>query len=462
MKRHVPIVRAIPYENPASVAQRLTDLPHLLYIDSADANRGNYSYISADPNRFIQGHTLTELQAITDDLQQFSMLQLGRLPPFQGGVAGVINYDFGRAIETKVPAPSIDEFQFPGFSLGVYDWVIAFHHRIRQATLCVTGYGHDVSRTTRSVYDRAEQVMSWLKSEPKVSHFDQAPRTIDRHKPLPGFAGVTSNFAKEDYHHTVQRAIDYIHAGDCFQVNIAQRLLALQTMTSFQHYLGLRYHNPAPYACYFDAGNYQVLSASPEQFIDVVSCGDRVRLITTSPIKGTRQRSTDLIQDAKLIEELQQSEKDRAENVMIVDLLRNDLGRVCKLGTVKVRRLCELQTFEHVHHLVSKVTGRLRDDVTPFDVLKATFPGGSITGAPKVRAMQIITELEQTARGPYCGSAVLMGFNGTMQSNILIRTMTAAGGWLQFPVGSGIVADSVPELEYEETLHKAQGILQAT
>ena len=454
MMLSVPIVREIAYENPAIVATRLSSLPHFLFMDSVPSGPGQYSYLSADPRRFVHGHTLDDLKSVTDELQHFPTQRLQQMPPFQGGVAGVINYGFGRAIEPRVENPQNDEFQFPGFSLGIYDWVIAFDHHAQSAYIIANGSDGEAC---------IDQVLSWLESEsPETQVLD--PRvTIDCHYPLPGAEGVSSNFSKQKYLQVVRRAIEYIHAGDCFQVNIAQRLLAPQTEMPFSHYLQLRQFNPAPYACYFDAGNYQILSASPEQFIGIVPvCEDGPRLIKTRPIKGTRQRSSDPIRDAALIEELQTSEKDRAENVMIVDLLRNDLGRVCKLGEVKVLKLCELQTFEHVHHLVSEVQGILRDDVTAFDILKATFPGGSITGAPKVRAMQIIAELEQTARGPYCGSAVAIGFNGTMQSNILIRTMTAAGGWLQFPVGSGIVADSVPELEYEETLHKAQGMLQVT
>jgi len=219
----------------------------------------------------------------------------------------------------------------------------------------------------------------------------------------------------------------------------------------------LRQVSPAPFSCYFDAGACQIISASPERFLKVSARGE----IVTQPIKGTRPRGKTPADDAALIADLMTNPKDRAENVMIVDLLRNDIGRVAEYGSVRVPRVCELETYSYVHHLVSEVRGQLRKDKTPYDLLRAAFPGGSVTGAPKVRAMEIIAELEPTARGPYCGSLGFIGFNGAMDTNILIRTFTAAQGWLQFPVGGGIVADSSPEAEYDETLTKARGLLKA-
>jgi para-aminobenzoate synthetase component 1 len=199
-----------------------------------------------------------------------------------------------------------------------------------------------------------------------------------------------------------------------------------------------------------------VASASPERFLFAEN-GE----VETRPIKGTRPRGLTPEEDFARVEDLRQSVKDRAENIMIVDLLRNDLGRVCAYGSVRVEAVCRLESFRYVHHLVSEVRGRLRSGLGPIDLLRAAFPGGSVTGAPKVRAMQIIAELEQTARGPYCGSLGYLGFDGTMDTNILIRTFTVGRGWVQFPVGGGIVADSVPEREYEETWHKAEGLLRA-
>ena len=274
--------------------------------------------------------------------------------------------------------------------------------------------------------------------------------------PLPGFPGVTSNFDRAGYEEAVSKVVEYIRAGDCYQVNLSQRLLAPLREHPLDLYGRLRKLNPAPFAAYFDLGDFQILSASPERFLKVEN-GE----VETRPIKGTRPRGRTPEEDAALIADLISNPKDRAENVMIVDLLRNDLGRVCEYGSVRVPTVCEIETFQYVHHLVSEVRGKLRPECGPLDLLRAAFPGGSVTGAPKVRAMEIIAELEPTARGPYCGSLGFIGFDGTMDTNILIRTFTAGGGWLQFPVGGGIVADSDPHREYEETLHKAAGLLRA-
>ena len=268
--------------------------------------------------------------------------------------------------------------------------------------------------------------------------------------------GLTSDFAEGNYLAAVERAVEYIHNGDVFQVNLSQRLLHPAVDDAVSLYLRLRRCNPAPFSAYFDLGDYQIVSASPERFVDV-----RDGVVEARPIKGTRQRSSRPEADLFAADDLLQSEKDRAENVMIVDLLRNDLSRVCRPESVLVTQLCHLEVYEYVQHLVSAVCGRLDDRRTPIDLIRAAFPGGSITGAPKVRAMEIIAELEPTARGAYCGSLGYLGFDGTMDLSILIRTITAARGWWQLPVGGGIVAQSDPRAEHEETWHKATGMIRA-
>jgi para-aminobenzoate synthetase component 1 len=273
---------------------------------------------------------------------------------------------------------------------------------------------------------------------------------------VPELGSVYSNFTPPDYRAAVQRAIDYIHAGDCFQVNLSQRLLHRATVPPLELYGRLRERNAAPFAGYFDLGDFVIASASPERFLRVED-GE----VETRPIKGTRPRGSTAEEDRRHAEELLSSSKDRAENVMIIDLLRNDLGRVCEYGSVRVPAVCRLESYRYVHHLVSEVRGRLRRGLGPVDLLRAAFPGGSVTGAPKVRAMEIIAELEPTARGPYCGSLGYIGFDGSMDTNLLIRTFTIGKGWMQFPVGGGIVADSDPASEYAETLHKAEGLLRA-
>jgi para-aminobenzoate synthetase component 1 len=283
---------------------------------------------------------------------------------------------------------------------------------------------------------------------------------------VPGPAGLTSNFSADDYRAAVRRAIDYIHAGDIFQVNLAQRLLLPAASDPLNLYLRLRQRNPAPFAGWFDWGATQIISASPERFLRVQGrVGSAHRSpelhVEARPIKGTRRRTAWAEADLFAADDLLQSEKDRAENIMIVDLLRNDLSRVCDPESVRVTQLCALETYQFVQHLVSAVEGTLAPGKTALDLVRAAFPGGSITGAPKIRAMEIIAELEPTARGPYCGSLGYFGFDGSMDLNILIRTITVSRGWWQFPVGGGIVSQSSPQREYEETWHKAEGLLRA-
>jgi para-aminobenzoate synthetase component 1 len=301
------------------------------------------------------------------------------------------------------------------------------------------------SRSTASAWPGAGPASEILPAEQLAPEF-----------PVPGPDGLRSNFSADGFRAVVQRAVDYIYAGDVFQVNLAQRLLYPARENAVALYLRLRERNPAPFAAYFDLGAFQVVSASPERFLSV-----RRRRVETRPIKGTRERTLEPHADRSAGDELLHSEKDLAENVMIVDLLRNDLSRVCRPDSVCVTQLCSLEVYQYVQHLVSAVCGELEEGRTSLDLLRASFPGGSITGAPKVRAMQIIAELEPTARGPYCGSLGYLGFDGTMDLSILIRTITAGKGWWQLPVGGGIVAPSNPQLEYEETWHKATGLIKA-
>ncbi|HET6572548.1 MAG TPA: aminodeoxychorismate synthase component I [Fimbriiglobus sp.] len=457
----------IPCPDPWDVARKLAHLPYLLFLDSADQHpeRGRYSYVMADPYRF--GSTWTadvdahQLQEAEISLKNVRRQQLPGLPPFQGGLAGAFSYELGRVFD-RVPSPRTNEFTTPDISIGWYDWVISFDHREGRAWVVSTGAFTPPTHWKRYQPARRLNTVKELlgaKSDPppRVGKSTVTACAPFNQLPLPGFPGITSNFSRDGYLAAVRRAIEYTHAGDCFQVNLSQRLLAPLTEHPLELYGRLRKTNPAPFACYFDAGDFQIVSASPERFLKVSPSGE----VVTKPIKGTRPRGNTPEEDAANVRDLIASPKDRAENVMIVDLLRNDLGRGCEYGSVTVPKVCEIESYRDVHHLVSEVRGKLRPGMTPFDLLRAAFPGGSVTGAPKVRAMEIIAELEPTARGPYCGSVGFVGFDGSMDTNILIRTFTAGRGWLQFPVGGGVVADSDPEREYEETLHKAAGLLRA-
>jgi len=443
-----------PYPEPSIVARQLAHLPHLLFLDSAEvhAERGRYSYIMAAPSAWYTQPSLA-LSEMRKQLAEQKPLRptLPGLPPFQGGFAGLFSYGFGRQFE-QIPHSRFDEFAVDDLAIGRYDWVIAFDHLQATAWLIAPEdlLNSAELRAVRQGLVTAQMELPKVVQYPPVSLL--APSCS-----LRGFANVQSNFDRAGYVAAVRRAVEYVHAGDVFQVNLSQRLLTPLREHPLELYSRLRVRNPAPFSCYFDAGAFQIVSSSPERFL----LADATGHVSTKPIKGTRPRGKTPEADAELLHDLQTSAKDRAENVMIVDLLRNDLGRVCEYGSVCVPRICEVESYRYVHHLVSEVCGKLAPNRSSLDLLCASFPGGSVTGAPKVRAMEIIAELEPTARGPYCGSIGFLGYDGAMDTNILIRTFTAAKGWLQFPVGGGIVADSLPETEYEETLHKAAGLLRA-
>jgi para-aminobenzoate synthetase component 1 len=466
------IEELLPVPDPVDVLRRFADRPGLLFLDSAltHPGLGRYSFLAADPfdylwsrGKLVHGaggryDDMDPFAALAAHLRQFPSEHDPRLPPFQGGAAGVLGYDLCHHLE-RLPWPRYNDLPTPDLAVGFYDWVIAWDHQDNRAWLISTGFPKLTrnSRLRRAAF-RLNEVRRKLRASPPSppSPTGSVLLPLAPQWPVPHFPGLTSNFDRETYLATIRRAIEYIHAGDCFQVNVAQRLLYPYLAPPLDLYLRLRERNPATFAGYFSLGDYQIVSASPERFLRVHG-GE----VETRPIKGTRPRGATPQEDDARIEELLRSEKDRAENIMIVDLLRNDLGRVCRYGSVKVEAVCRVETYPFVHHLVSEVRGRLREGLGPVDLLRAAFPGGSVTGAPKIRAMEIIAELEPTARGPYCGSLGYIGFDGTMDTNILIRTFTAGHGWIQFPVGGGIVADSVPEHEYEETWHKAAGLLRA-
>lgn len=449
----------------ATVFSRLAHLPHCLFLDSAmrHPRLGRYSFIAADPFDYLQFWPEQDAFGPLDTaLARFRTATISGLPPFQGGVAGMFGYGLGRQLE-RIPRSRVDEFDIPVLALGLYDVVVAFDHQDDRVWIFSSGLPE---RSAGAQANRAKKRLEWFKrlaieARPTGTPDRQSHRIVEAAELFPQFRTsqlpqLTSNFSRGDYLAGVQRVVDYIYAGDAFQVNLSQRLLHPAVDDSVSLYHRLRARNPAPFAGYFDLGEFQIVSASPERFVQVLD-----RWVETRPIKGTGQRSEQLGADTDHGARLQASEKDRAENVMIVDLLRNDLSRVCQADSVQVTELCTLERYQYVQHLVSAVRGRLRDGAECVDLIRAAFPGGSVTGAPKVRAMEIIAELEPTARGSYCGSLGYLGFDGAMDLSILIRTITAGRGWWQAPVGGGIVAQSSPEAEYEETWHKAEGMLRS-
>lgn len=449
-----------------SALQRICHLPWVLLLESAMLRDGlgRFSFLTADPFDTFQiprtEFGASPLDEIAARLNQFHTETLPGLPPFQGGAAGLLGYDLGRCWE-RTPQSKYDEFCIPDLTVGIYDWVLAWDHHTNRAWIISHGYPeNDDHRRQQQAAQRIEKVKTLLNSQ--SSSNARSTTTVNRLSskqlapqfPLDVSPHITSDFSRNDYLKAVEKVIEYIRAGDIFQANLSQRLLTQQNDKNLDIYLRLREANPATFAGYFAVDDWAIMSSSPERFLKVTN-----QHVSTRPIKGTRQREAGPEADLFARDALRQSEKDQAENVMIVDLLRNDLSRVCQPGTIHVTELCNVETYQTVQHLVSEIRGDLRHDKTTWDLWAASFPGGSITGAPKVRAMEIISELEPTARGPYCGSLFYHGFDGTSDSNILIRTIISRHGWLQLPVGGGIVADSDPVAEYEETLHKAAGML---
>ena len=455
-----------PAPSAVSVFRRLCGQPYCLFLDSALRHRhlGRYSFITADPFELIRvpADGSDGLSQLAQRLRSLTAARVTGLPPFQGGAAGLFSYDLAHSIE-RLPRPKWNEFDVPAMAVGLYDVVVAIDHLEQRAWIISQGWPEtEPAPRRRRAIERLARMRAWLAqpgSELEFAPDSSRQLTLDQlapHFSVESVAGLTSNFPAAAYRKAVQRAIDYIYAGDVFQVNLAQRLLFPARDHSASLYLRLRQRNPATFAGYFDLGDFQIVSASPERFLSV-----RGPAVEARPIKGTRQRRQMPEADLYAASDLRQSEKDRAENIMIVDLLRNDISRVCHPDSVRVTQLCEVEMYQYVQHLVSSVVGRLRDDADSVDLVRAAFPGGSITGAPKIRAMEIVAELEPTARGAYCGSLGYIGFDGEMDLSILIRTITAGRGWWQMPVGGGIVAQSDPRLEYEETWHKAEGLIRA-
>jgi para-aminobenzoate synthetase component I len=442
----------IDFCDPVAAADALRGMPFLTFLDSAAADErlGRYSFVAADPfARFKFGNAPPDwMLRLKKLLAGFRMAALPGLPPFQGGAAGLFSYDLGRSLE-RLPKPAFDPLAFPDLSLGLYDVTVGFDLAARRAFIVSTGFPEtDPRHRERRAVERARSFEALLR---------HGARSLPHSGPIM-LEGWTSNFTRTSYERAVREVIERILAGDIFQANLAQRFEA-PVPADFDHfgfYRRLRRLNPAPFSAYLDRDDFIIASASPERFLKVE--GDSVE---TRPIKGTRGRFTDGLLDSLQSRALTESRKDQAENVMIVDLLRNDLSKVCVPGSVQVPQLCGLETFASVHHLVSAVAGQLRAGQGPVDLLAAAFPGGSVTGAPKVRAMEIITELERYARGPYCGAIGYIGFCGTMDTNIVIRTASFRSSSCVVQAGGGIVTASEPAAEYDETLDKARAIFAA-
>jgi para-aminobenzoate synthetase component 1 len=447
-----PIVLDFPYQADSSeLFQALAHRPWAAFLDSGHpmSEQGRYDIISSDPVRLLltRGEQ-TKIahpngRAVISNEDPFQLLREALGPivegvdgvPFCGGAIGYFGYDLGRRLE-RLPSLAEDMENLPEMAVGIYDWSLVVDHQAQRSWLV----GKNQARLER--YRRLLQG--------ERARTAQMP-TITPYRVL---GEVCSNMTRDEYLASIASIKQYILEGDCYQVNFAQRFSVVAEGDPWLAYKELRRLNAAPFAAYLNMPHCQVMSTSPERFLEV-----RAGHVETKPIKGTAPRGEDPIEDMMLAELLKRSPKDQAENLMIVDLLRNDLGKVCATGSVQVPELFKLESYARVHHLVSKVCGNLAQGQDALSLLRACFPGGSITGAPKLRAMEIIEELEPHRRGIYCGSIGYIGFNGDMDCNIAIRTMIHADGITRLWAGGGIVADSDPEAEYRETYHKASALL---
>ena len=450
------LYQEIAYHDPFPMFSAFAHKKGSIFLDSAGT--GRYSFWAMDPLQTLtskngeinfQGKTFEgdPFLVLQESLKEFKLAPHTGLPPWQGGVAGYFSYDLCHHLET-LPRPGQDDFEFPDLVLGYYDVVAAYDHQDKKAWVFSTGYPEITEeKRLEGAQKRLDEFLKQL--------VEAKPLSLGQPDPL---SGLHCNFTPETYQESVQKVIDYIYAGDIFQANLSRRLSAdlPEGYDLLPLYGKLRQENPAPFSAYFNAAPTTILSSSPERFLKLDQ-----GLVETRPIKGTRRRSKDPKLDLELAQELLNSEKDQAENIMIVDLMRNDLSKVCEPFSVQVPSLLALETYATVHHLVSTVTGSLKQGLDAVDLLRATFPGGSITGAPKIRAMEIIAELEQAQRGPYCGSIGYIGFDGTMDLSITIRTLAAQGNKICFQVGGGIVADSTPLDEFQETETKAAALKKA-
>jgi len=472
------VAELAPHATAPDIFHQLAAAPHLLFLDSAALDDrspageadgslprlGRYSFVAADPIHSVvvpadgtAADIAAAFAALRGLLADVACTTIPALPPFQGGVAGLVAYECGLA-RLGIALPQPPAAGVPLLALHVYDVVVAFDHDAGRGWIISQGVPAKgpVARRERATA-RLDALLEMLAhpaprlAQPAVS----APLPPGANHPLETHPHVLSTHSPEAYREMVERGIEFVRAGDVFQVNLAQRFAAATTVRPVDLYLRARSLNAAPFAGFFDAGTCRIASMSPERFLQVTR-----NIVRMHPIKGTRRVIASPEADLYAGDDLEDSAKDRAENVMIVDLVRNDLARVCEPASVRVEALCRLERYRYVQHLVSIVAGRLRRGLTALDALDAALPGGSVTGAPKHRACEIIAELEGFARGAYCGSLGYVGFDGTADFNLLIRTFVAADGLVTFAAGGGITAASDPAAEHAESLHKAEGMLR--
>jgi len=456
----VPVYREInaDLETPVSAYLKVARPPYSFLLESVEGGEhlARYSFMGTEPYAVVKtgpGQTLGEvdpLAPVQKELDAYKMVSMPGLPRFNGGAVGYLAYDAVRYFEPRVPTPSKDPLGLPESVFMFTDTLLVFDHlKHRIQVVSHARLDGDVQNAYRLAQEKIDDLVERL-SRP-LSLPDTATGTQARSDGV-----VTSNFTRERYGAAVERAREYIYAGDVIQVVPSQRLQRAALAPPFQVYRTLRGVNPSPYMYYLHLDDFHIIGASPEMLVRVEE-----GKVSTHPIAGTRPRGRNAQEDLALERELLTNEKERAEHVMLVDLGRNDIGRVSQPGTVGVPQFMQVERYSHVIHLVSHVEGRLRPDLTAYDALRACFPAGTVSGAPKIRAMEIIYELEGERRGPYAGAVGYFSFSGNMDTAITIRTIVLKDGVAYLQAGGGVVADSTPEGEYQETLHKAQALLRA-
>lgn len=474
-----PVYKEIPYSSPHLVYESLIS-PNSFLLESVKGPEkiARYSFIGFDPylifkvkNSSVEIKTkgkrsissAAPLPRLKSLVTAYKQKPIKSLSPFQGGAVGLLSYDFVQYLE-KLPKTTNDDLKIPDAHFFMIDKLIAFDHKKKKAWIIVCpgaretdlGYGY-TDADWEEKYGKAIQQMEEISAE--VSKRGSSEER--KHKETSQLAHLPScqlkhGLSKKQYMNIVKKTKEYIAAGDIFQANLSLRVSAEIGRTNpWELYKILRSINPSPFAAYIDFEDYQIVSSSPERLISI-----RDGIVETRPIAGTRPRGKDRKEDEKMRKELLLNEKERAEHIMLIDLERNDIGRVCDYGSVHVDELMITEDYSHVIHIVSNIKGKLAQGKTCFEAIKAAFPGGTITGVPKVRCMEIIDELEPVSRGPYTGSIGYVGFSGNMDLNIIIRTFLIKKGFAYVQAGAGIVADSGPEKEYYESLKKAEALIK--
>jgi anthranilate/para-aminobenzoate synthase component I len=475
-----PLYEELPYVSPCLMYESfISTNSFLLESIKGPEKIARYSFIGFDPcfeckikNEFIEIkssakktiHSTRPLHILKTLMRSYNQAAFEHLPPFQGGIVGILSYDFVQYFE-RLPKNAFDDLLLPDAHFFMIDRMIAFDHVEQKCWIIACPGVKDViegntsiSADWREKYDEAEYEIEEIRNSIKhgAKSIENPPISAINPQNVGNKIEITYEMKKHKYMDIVKRAKEYIAAGDIFQANLSQRVSAhIHEKNTWNLYRILRSINPSPFAAYIDFGDYKIISSSPERLLRV-----KERIVDTRPIAGTRPRGKDREEDEMMRAELLLNEKERAEHIMLIDLERNDLGRVSEYGTVCVDELMITEDYSHVIHIVSNVKGILAGGKDCFDAIRAAFPGGTITGVPKVRCMEIIDELEPVRRGPYTGSIGYMGFSGNMDFNIIIRTFVIKNDRVYVQVGAGIVADSDPEREYYETLKKAEALIK--